>query len=41
MILLPYADDIRDLDAIMEASGIKKTEEVTKPLIETLTKEER
>ena len=43
MIVLPYADDIRDLDGIMEAAGFKKNDEVPDevPITETLTKQEK
>lgn len=35
--MLPYADDIRDLDLVMEAAGIAKDENA-KPICEQLTK---
>ena len=36
VIILPYADDIRDLDAIMEAAGFQQKEEEEQGIIETL-----
>ena len=38
--MLPYADDIRDLDRIMEASGLP-VEQKEHSVIETFTKKER
>ena len=41
LIVLPYAEDIRDLDAIMEAAGFRQQEENQVGICETLKKEER
>lgn len=41
LIVLPFADDMRDLDAIMAASGLKVGEKSEKPLVDTLTKDEK
>ena len=38
--MLPFADDIRDLDTIMEAAGFPENENAV-PIAETLTKKER
>jgi len=44
-VVLPYADDIRDLDGIMEAAGIKQAakeaEEKQQAIIDTLTQTEK
>lgn len=41
--MLPYAEDIRDLDAIMEAAGFKARQEQSEEpgICDTLQKEER
>lgn len=42
LIVLPYADDIRDLDAIMESAGLKLNEKIEeKPVVDSLTKPEK
>lgn len=42
LIVLPYADDIRDLDNIMEAAGLAKSEEANEAaIIDTLKPEEK
>ena len=38
---MPYAEDIRDLDAIMEAAGFQQQEEEDPGICDTLKKEER
>ena len=40
LVVLPFADDIRDLDTIMEAAGFPENENEV-PIAETLTKKER
>jgi len=37
---LPFADDLRDLDAIMAAGGLNNNDRTEKPIVDTLTKEE-
>jgi hypothetical protein len=39
--VLPYADDIRDLDGIMEAAGLTQEEREREPIVEKLTKTEK
>lgn len=42
LIVLPFADDMRDLDAIMAAGGFPATvDKKEKPVIDTLTKDEK
>ena len=41
LIVLPFADDMRDLDAIMAAGGFTVGEKSEKPVVETLTKDEK
>ena len=41
LIVLPFADYMRDLDAILAASGLKVGEKSEKPLVDTLTKDEK
>lgn len=38
--MLPFADDIRDLDAIMDAAGFPENEE-EKPIVDKLTKQDK
>lgn len=38
---MPFADDLRDLDAIMAAGGLNNNERTEKPIVDTLTKEEK
>ena len=41
LIVLPFADDMRDLDAIMAAGGFNVGEKSEKPVVETLSKDEK
>ena len=42
LIFLPFADDMRDLDAIFEAAGFQPGDDVEEPsIVDTLTKEEK
>jgi len=41
LIVLPFADDMRDLDAIMAAGGFNVNDTHEKPIVDTLTKDEK